>query len=94
MQKKHEICEGEKVNDNIGGDDVDSVEEATMRSNKRSLYGYDDLVSGFDAPTCSYDNFYDIFENEDETITEDSIVWVNTNECFGKEGSLKLFTVI
>ena len=33
----------------------------------------------FDASTCSGKNGYDIFENEDEIITNDSIVWVNTN---------------
>ena len=32
------------------------------------------LVGEFDASTCSGDNFYDIFENEEEIITEDSIV--------------------
>ena len=26
------------------------------------------------------DEFYDIYDNEDEHITEDSIVWVNTNK--------------
>ena len=25
------------------------------------------------------DEFYDIYDNEDENVTEDSIVWVNTN---------------
>ena len=30
----------------------------------------DDLVSGFDAFTCLCDNFNEIFENEDEIITE------------------------
>ena len=26
------------------------------------------------------DEFYDIYDNEDVNITEDSIVWVNTNK--------------
>ena len=26
------------------------------------------------------DECYDIYDNEDENITEDSIVWVNTNK--------------
>ena len=26
------------------------------------------------------DEFYDIYDNEDKNITEDSIVWVNTNK--------------
>ena len=40
----------------------------------------DDLVSGFDASTCSGDNVYDIFENEEKITTDDSNVWVNTNK--------------
>ena len=39
------------------------------------------------------DEFYDIYDNEEENITEDSIVWVNTNKPFGKEGSLKSLSV-
>ena len=46
----------------------------------------DDFVSGFDAPTCSEDNVYDIFENKDEIITEDLNVWVNTNKNLKREG--------
>ena len=68
------------MNDDRGGEDVASVEEAEMISNTGSVYGNDDLVSGFDASTCSGDNIYNIFENEDVIITEDSIVWVNTNK--------------
>ena len=33
-----------------------------------------DLVSGFDAFTFSGDSAYDIFDNEDKIITEDSNV--------------------
>ena len=40
----------------------------------------DYLVSEFDASTCSGDNFYDIFENVKEIITESSILWVKTNK--------------
>ena len=68
------------MNDNRGGEDVDSVEESEMRSNIGSVYKNYDSVSGFDASTCSGDNFYDIFENEEVIITEDSIVCVNTNK--------------
>ena len=31
LKNMHEICEGEKINDNIGGDDVASVQEAEMK---------------------------------------------------------------
>ena len=66
--------------DERGGKDVASVEETEMRSNIGSIYEIDDSVSGFHASTCSGDNFYDIFENEEEIITEDSIFCFNTNK--------------
>ena len=53
-----------------------------MRSSTDSVNDNDYLVSGFDSSTCSGDNVYDIFENEDEIISEDSNVWVNTNIIF------------
>ena len=43
----------------------------------------DDLVSEqnkFDESTCSVDSVCDIFDNDEEIITENSIVWVNTNK--------------
>ena len=52
-----------------------------MRSNEVSVTNNDDnLVSGFEKSTCSGDTVCDIFENEDEIITENSIVWVNSNK--------------
>ena len=51
-----------------------------MRSSTDSVNDNDYLVSGFDSSTCSGDNVYDIFENEDEVITEDSIILVSTNK--------------
>ena len=65
---------------NIGGGDVDSVKEAYIRPSTDDLNNNDNLVSGFDSSTCSGDNVYDIFENEDEVITEDSIILVSTNK--------------
>ena len=50
---------------NIGGDDVAYVEEYEMRSSTDSLNYNNDLVRGFDAYTCSGDNLYDIFDNQD-----------------------------
>ena len=79
LWKKNVICEGEKINDNIGGDDVDSIEEAEIRSITDSVNDNDDLVSGFDAYTCLGDNVYEIFENKDEIIIEGLNVWFNTN---------------
>ena len=52
-----------------------------MRSSVNSVnYNDDGLVGGFDASTCSGDSVYDIFENEDIIITEESNVWFNTNK--------------
>ena len=48
----------------------------------------------FDEPTGSGDRYYDNFDKEDEIITEGSIVWVNTNKPFEKEGSLKSLSVM
>ena len=51
-----------------------------MRSSTYSVNINEDSVSVFDASNCSGHNVYDIFENEDEIITVDSIVWVDTNK--------------
>ena len=59
----HKIYEGDKRNDNIGGDDVASSEKLEMRSSTDPVNDNDDLVSGLDASTCSGDNVSDIFEN-------------------------------
>ena len=50
----------------------------------------DDLVSGFDAFTCSGDNVYNCFENEDGIITEDLDVWVNTNKIIWEFRVIKI----
>ena len=36
------------------------------------------------------DEFYDIYDNEDENITEDSIVWVNTNKTIWEGRVIKI----
>ena len=46
--------------------------------NKRG--GKDVDLDEFDAPTCSGDRIYDIYDKEEGIITEGSIVWVNTNK--------------
>ena len=77
----HEINEGDERYDNIGGDDVASVEEAEMKSSSDSINDNDGyLFSEFYASTCSGDSVYDIFKNEDEIITEYYNVWLNTNK--------------
>ena len=51
------------------------------------------LVSKFDESTTLGDSVYDIFEKNDDIITEYSIVWVNTYEKNRRDGSLKFFFV-
>ena len=53
----------------------------------------ENLIRGFDASTSLCDSVYDVFENDDGIITDDSNVWVNTNRVFGKGGSLQSLTV-
>ena len=54
----------------IGGDDVSSVEETEVSQFIEIVNGSDDSVREFDACTSSGENVYDIFENEDEFITD------------------------
>ena len=42
--------------------------------------GDENLVSGFDESTCSGDSVGEVFDNEDNIITEDSTILVNNNE--------------
>ena len=44
----------------------------------------------FDASTCSGDSFYDIFDKEEEIISEGSIVWVNINKTIWEGGAIKI----
>ena len=78
------------MNAEIGGDDVDSAEESETSQSKESVNVNDDSIREFDAPTCSGENVYDIFENQDEIITEDSIIWVNTNKTIWEGKVIKI----
>ena len=61
-----------------------------MSSSEDSVNNNDDnLVCGFFESTCSGDSVCDILDNEDELITEYSIVWVNNNKVIFQGGSLK-----
>ena len=87
----HEINEGDERYDNIGGDDVASVEEAEMKSSSDSINDNGgDLFSEFYASTCSGDSVYDIFKNEDEIITEYYNVWLNTNKRIRERRFIKI----
>ena len=54
--------------DNIGDDDISSVEEEEIRSSAYSVNYNDNLVCGFDASTCSGDNVYDIFRMREKLL--------------------------
>ena len=66
IQKKDVKCQWRKRRwqkkcDHIVGDDVDSAEEAKIRSSKDYVNNNDDLVSGLDASSWAGDNVYDFF---------------------------------
>ena len=44
----------------------------------------------FDESTCSGDTYYDIFDKVEEIITEDSIVWVDSNKTIWEGRVLKI----
>ena len=78
------------MNDERGGKDVDLVEELEISSRPSSEYlnEKDDSIGEFGAYTCSDDNFYDIFDNEEEIITEYSIFLQN---CYHLHSELILY---
>ena len=45
-----------------------------MRSSTESVNDNYSLVSGFDSSTWAGENVYDIFENEERIVAEDSVV--------------------
>ena len=76
-----EINEGDEWHDIIGGDDDDPVEDSEMRSRSDFVNDNDDnLFSVFDESTCSGNRVCDILLNEDDIITEDYSVSVNTKK--------------
>ena len=50
------------------------------RPSSKSVNDNDDSVGKFYSSIFPGEFFYDIFENEEEIVTEDSIVWINTNK--------------
>ena len=62
----------------------------SSRTSSESVYEKDDPVGEFDESTCSEENIYDVFENEEEIISEDSIVWFNTNKTNWKGRFIKI----
>ena len=50
----------------------------------------DYFFSGFDASNFSGDNVYNIFENQDVIITEDSNVQVDTNKNIWERGFVEI----
>ena len=44
----------------------------------------------FDESTCSGHRYYDIFDKEEEIITEGSIVWLNNNKTIWEGRVIKI----
>ena len=44
----------------------------------------------FNESTCSVDKYYDIFDNKEEIITEDSIFWMKTNKTIWEGRVIKI----
>ena len=60
------------------------------RPSSESVNDHDDSINEFDASTCSGDNFYNIFSNEEEIIPEDPIVWINNNKTIWEVRVIKI----
>ena len=69
-----------------------------MRSSEGYVTNNDEnLVSEqnkFNKSTCSGDSACDIFENDEEIITEYSILWFNTKIAFFRGSWLKFLSVL
>ena len=62
-----------------------------MRSNADYVNNNDhNLVGGFDESTCPVDSVCDIFNNEDDIITEDFNVCFNANKATWQERVIKI----
>ena len=79
------------MNDERGDKDVALGKESDMSSRQSLEYVNKkyDPVDEFDASTCPGDHFYDTFEHEEERITVDSIVWINTNKTIWGDRVIK-----
>ena len=64
-----------------------------MRSSSDYVNNNDDnLVSRFDESTCLDNSVCYIFDIEDKIITEDYIVWVNTNKAIWQGRFIKFLS--
>ena len=64
------------------------MDEGTGVNNEKG--GKDVYLEEWDDSTCSGDTYYGIYDNEEEIITEDSIVWVKTNKTVWKKRVIKI----
>ena len=94
LKHLHEMCDGDNGNDNIGGDDVASVEESEMRSSTDSVNDNDNLVSGFDASTLQVTMFMTLLEIRIVLLIMIQLFGSTLIENYGKGGSLNFLTVI
>ena len=64
------------------------MDEGKGVNNEKGVKDVD--LDEFDESTCSGDTYYDIFDNEEEIITENSIFWVNTNKTIWEGRVIKI----
>ena len=82
----HEICEGDKINNNFGGDDVAPFEESEMRSSTDYVNYNDDLVSAFYAYTCLGNNIYEILIMRKKLLMRIIMLGSTLIKMFGRGG--------
>ena len=82
----HEICEGDKINNNFGGDDVAPFEESEIRSSKDYVNYNDDLVSAFYAYTCLGNNIYEILIMRKKLLMRILMLGSTLIKMFGRGG--------
>ena len=75
------------MNGEGSGEDVASVKETEMRSNKVSVNENGDSVSGFDSCTCSGDNFYEILKMRTKLLLKNQLFGSTLIQRIVKEGS-------
>ena len=77
-ENKNEKFDEKKKEGETTDYDSTTIDEVKGAINER--VGKDVDLDEFYASTCSGDRFYDIFDKEEEIITEGTIFWVNTNK--------------
>ena len=65
-------------------------EGETTNSESTTIYGGKFVNNEEFGNNVNLDEFYDIYDNDDKNITEDSIVWLNTNKTIWEGRVIKI----